>query len=744
MGPSQVNLVVMTSQTPVQLIDDDDRTRLVQRRHHAPHDVLGVHSLHDGRGVLRTVQCGASAVTARLAPSGDEIQLEHIGDDIFAAALTVPASEVATYELDITWADGSSSTISQDPYRQPPTVGDVDQHLIGEGRHERLWEVLGAHLFDDELCSFAVWAPHAAGVSIIGDFNGWNPRQHPMRALGSSGIWEISLPGVSAGSVYKFHITTGDGVHMDKADPMARLAERSPATGSIVVAPSRYEWNDGAWLAKRATAAHDLNPMSIYEVHFGSWRKGLSYQDMATELVDYVREKGFTHVELMGISEHPFEPSWGYQVTSYYAPNNRFGSPDDLRALIDAFHQAGIGVIMDWVPGHFPKDEWALGKFDGQACYEHPDPRRGEQPDWGTYVFDFGRAEVKNFLVANALYWCREFHIDGLRVDAVASILYLDYSREEGEWLPNIYGGRENLDAVSFLQEMNATVHRDSPGVLTIAEESTSWPGVTAPTSDNGLGFSLKWNMGWMHDTLEYVQRDPIHRSHHHGEITFSMVYAYSEKYVLPISHDEVVHGKGTLWSRMPAGHSWDRAAMVRALLAYMWTHPGKKLLFQGQEWGQPAEWNEAKGLDWADLEGWEGEFHRGISGLVSQLNQLYTSLPALSSSDHDPRGFRWIAADDAANNVLSYLRRHKLPDGSDQWVACVVNFSGSSYSNYRIGLPVAGTWREVLNTDATEFEGAGRAVGLDLDAQTPGSHGLSFSAHLDVPAHSARVFLLS
>ena len=732
----------MANLSPAVLIADNDRARLIERRHHAPHDVLGVHRLDDQSGVLRTVQCGAQQVSAKIHPSGTEIQLEAIGDDIFAAALSEPADAVETYELTVTWANGSTSSIPRDPYRQPPTVGEVDRHLIGEGRHERLWEVLGAHLHDDGLCSFAVWAPHAAGVAVIGDFNGWNPRQHPMRALGSSGIWELSLEGVPEGSIYKFQITTGDGVHLDKADPMARLAERSPSTGSVITAPSRYQWNDSAWLANRAAAEHDLNPMSVYEVHLGSWRKGLSYQDMATELVDYVREMGFTHVELMGISEHPFEPSWGYQVTSYYAPNNRFGSPDDLRALIDAFHQAGIGVIMDWVPGHFPKDEWALGRFDGQACYEHPDPRRGEQPDWGTYVFDFGRAEVRNFLVANALYWCREFHIDGLRVDAVASMLYLDYSRAEGQWLPNIHGGRENLDAVSFLQEMNATVHRDSPGVLTIAEESTSWPGVTAPTRDNGLGFSLKWNMGWMHDTLEYVQRDPIHRGHHHGEITFSMVYAYSEKYVLPISHDEVVHGKGTLWSRMPAGHSWDRAAMVRALMAYMWTHPGKKLLFQGQEWGQAAEWNETRGVDWSDLEGWEGEFHRGISALVGQLNQLYTSLPALSSSDHDPAGFRWIAADDSTNNVLSYLRRHALPDGREQWVASVVNFSGSTYSNYRIGLPTAGQWREVLNTDAPEFEGADRATGTGLDAQEPGSHGLGCHAHLEIPAHSARVFV--
>ena len=474
--------------------------------------------------------------------------------------------------------------------------------------------------------------------------------------------------------------------------------------------------------------------MSIYEMHLGSWRKGRSYRELAAELVEYVQKLGYTHVELMGVSEHPFEPSWGYQVTSYYAPNNRYGGPDDLRYLIDSLHRAGIGVIMDWVPGHFPKDGWALGRFDGEACYEHPDPRRGEQPDWGTYVFDFGRNEVRNFLVANALYWCKEFHIDGLRVDAVASMLYLDYSRDD--WLPNQFGGRENLDAVDFLKEMNATVHRECPGSLTIAEESTSWPGVTAPTSEGGLGFSLKWNMGWMHDSLEYIQRDPAYRSYHHNEITFSMVYAYSEKYVLPISHDEVVHGKGTLWSRMPAGSAWDKAAMVRSYLAFMWAHPGKKLLFQGQEWGQTEEWNESRGLDWHDLEGWEGEFHRGISALTSQLNKLYHSEPALGQ-DHAPEGFQWIASDDSTNNVLSFIRRHR---GCE--LACVINFSGTTQENYRIGLPQAGTWREVLNTDDVQYEGAGRVNG-DLHTEPTGSHGMEASAVLQIPAHTARWFVL-
>lgn len=711
------------------LLDTFDRARLVQGRHYAPHDVLGRHAAKGDRTLFRTVQCGADRVEVLVG--GQVLPMSPIGDDIFELVTSTP--ENGDYHFRVTWGEHTAEI--QDPYACWPTVGELDLHLIGEGRHERLWEALGARV-QGEGVAFSVWAPHAAGVSVIADFNGWNRRQHPMRSLGSTGIWELYIPGVKEGAHYKFAITTEEGAHLDKADPMARLAEAAPSTASIVVGPNNYQWNDEQWIQRRESQDILHTPMSIYEVHLGSWRKGLSYQDMARDLVQYVQDKGFTHVELMGVSEHPFEPSWGYQVTSYYAPNNRFGSPDDLRALIDALHGAGIGVIMDWVPGHFPRDAWALARFDGQACYEHPDPRRGDQPDWGTHVFDFGRNEVKNFLVANALYWCREFHIDGLRVDAVASILYLDYSRKEGEWLPNIYGGRENLDAVSFLQEMNATVHRDVPGVLTIAEESTSWPGVTSSTEDGGLGFSLKWNMGWMHDTLEYIQRDPAYRKHHHGEITFSMVYAYSENFVLPISHDEVVHGKGSLWQRMPADNAWDKAAMLRALLAYMWSHPGKKLLFQGQEFGQVEEWNEGAGVDWANCEGWEGEYHRGLSLLTEELNSLYRELPALGTLDHSPEGFRWIAADDADNNVLSYLRH-----GGDQWVACVVNFSGSTHGNYRIGLPHQGKWREVLNTDASRFEGADRAQ-QDLYTEDHGSHGFAHSAVLEVPAHSARFFV--
>ncbi|WCZ36891.1 1,4-alpha-glucan branching protein GlgB [Corynebacterium heidelbergense] len=716
-----------------------DRDLLLGRKHYAPHDVLGMHpvaspSSEKGSGgsvgfVIRTVQLSARGVD--VLTGEQRLPMHNTGDGIFEVRIAEPLED---YELEVTWESGATTRLP-DPYRALPTIGEMDLHLIGEGRHERLWNVLGAQV-GEHGTSFTVWAPHAAGVAVVGTFNGWNPRQHPMRALGSSGVWEIYIPHVGPGELYKFAITAADGRFLEKADPLAKLCEQAPGTASVTVRPTEYFWEDGAWCTHRATVDWNTTPMSIYEVHLGSWKRGRSYRELAEELVDYVTDKGFTFVEFMGISEHPFEPSWGYQVTGYYAPNSRFGGPDDLRYLVDRLHQAGIGVIMDWVPGHFPKDDWALGLFDGEACYEHPDPRRGEQPDWGTYVFDFGRTEVRNFLVANALYWCNEFHIDGLRVDAVASMLYLDYSRNEGEWIPNVYGGRENLDAVSFLQETNATLQRDVPGTLTIAEESTSWPGVTAPTEEGGLGFSFKWNMGWMHDTLEYIKRDPAYRSYHHNEITFAMVYAYSERYVLPISHDEVVHGKGTLWSRMPAAASWDKAAMVRGFLGFMWSHPGKKLLFQGQEWGQTQEWNEHRGLDWADMEGWEGEYHRGLSSLTSTLNDLYTSLPALGTADHDPEGFRWIAADDDHNNVLSYIRR-----GGGQTMACVINFSGRTHENYRIGLPEAARWREVLNTDDVRWEGAGRASG-DLLPEAQASHGFGQSATLTIPAHTARWFV--
>jgi 1,4-alpha-glucan branching enzyme len=538
-------------------------------------------------------------------------------------------------------------------------------------------------------------------------------------------VWELFVPDTGDGTHYKFEILGWDGHWRQKADPLAFRAEHPPSTASMVYT-SRYTWGDDTWLAQRSATDLHAGAMSCYEVHLGSWRKGLSYHELADQLVDYVRDLGFTHVELLPVSEHPYAPSWGYQVSSYFAPTSRFGDPDDFRYLVDRLHQAEIGVIVDWVPAHFPKDAWALARFDGTPLYEHPDPRRGEQPDWGTFVFDFGRREVRNFLVANALYWLQEFHIDGLRVDAVASMLYLDYSRGEGQWVPNQYGGRENLDAVQFLQEMNATVYRRVPGITTIAEESTAWPGVTRPTHLGGLGFGLKWNMGWMHDSLSYVSREPIYRQYHHHQMTFSLIYAYSENYVLPISHDEVVHGKGSLLRKMP-GDRWQQLANVRAYLAFMWAHPGKQLLFMGSEFGQESEWSESRSLDWWLLDNHD---HRGLHRMVCDLNAIYRDTSALWSQDADPAGFSWIDANDAGNNVFSFFRRGV--DGST--VACVANFSAVPHEGYRIGLPQPGGWRELLNTDAELYGGSGVGNLGRVEAVGESWHGQPASATLRVP----------
>ncbi|MCB0922508.1 MAG: 1,4-alpha-glucan branching protein GlgB, partial [Actinobacteria bacterium] len=553
----------------------------------------------------------------------------------------------------------------------------------------------------------------------------WNGTSTPMRSLGSSGVWEVFVPEIGPGTRYKYEIIGRDGVRRLKADPMAQATEVPPATASVVFS-SDYRWADADWMTQRAERPAHASPMSIYEVHLGSWRQGLSYQQLAEELTNYVVAHGFTHVEFLPVMEHPFGGSWGYQVSAYYAPTARFGNPDDFRHLVDRLHQAGIGVIVDWVPAHFPKDEFALARFDGTPLYEHADPRRGEHPDWGTYVFDFGRPEVRNFLVANAVYWCEEFHIDGLRVDAVASMLYLDYSRNEGEWSPNAYGGRENLDAVQFLQEMNATVYKREPGAFTVAEESTAWPGVTRGTHLGGLGFGLKWNMGWMHDSLDYVSREPIHRQWHHNEMTFALVYAWSENYVLPISHDEVVHGKGSLLSKMPGDH-WQKRANLRAFLAYMWAHPGKQLLFMGQEFGQESEWSESRSLDWWLM---DQPDHEALSRLVCDLNAEYRANPALWSLDVDPGGFEWIDANDAGGNTFSWLRRS---DNGDLLV-CVVNFSAVPHFDYRIGLPEGGRWREVLNTDAQEYGGSGVGNFGGVEADDWEWHGRPFSASISVP----------
>ena len=711
--------------------DPADLNRLVAGEHHNPHSILGAHEYGD-HTVIRAYRPHAVEVAAVI---GDQRYVfSHVDSGLFAVA--VPFTDLIDYRLQVTYEGGGPHTVA-DAYRFLPTLGELDLHLFSEGRHERLWDIVGAHprsfrTADGivEGVSFAVWAPNAKGVSLIGEFNHWDGDEAPMRALGSTGVWELFWPGFPVDGYYKFRVHGADGSVTDRADPMAFATEVPPQTGSRVT-ESSYTWGDGDWMALRTRQNPVFEPMSTYEVHLMSWRPGLNYRQLADELTEYVVAQGFTHVELMPVAEHPFGGSWGYQVTSYYAPTSRLGTPDEFRHLVDTLHQAGIGVIMDWVPAHFPKDAWALGRFDGTPLYEHSDPRRGEQLDWGTYVFDFGRAEVRNFLVANALYWLQEFHIDGLRVDAVASMLYLDYSRPADGWTPNIYGGRENLEAVQFLQEMNATVHKLAPGIVTIAEESTSWPGVTRPTNLGGLGFSMKWNMGWMNDTLEFIKRDPIHRSFHHGEITFSMLYAYSENYVLPISHDEVVHGKGTLWGRMPGGdHA--KAAGLRNLIAYQWAHPGKQLLFMGQEFGQRAEWSEERGLDWYQLD--ENSFSNGIQTMMRDANALYRTRRALWSQDTRPEGYSWIDANDSANNVLSFLRYGT--DGSI--LACLFNFSGSPHANYRVGLPELGEWREILNTDAEAYAGSGWGNLGAVTATSQPWHGRPASAEVALPANGA------
>ncbi|WP_432547454.1 1,4-alpha-glucan branching protein GlgB [Kineococcus sp. SYSU DK004] len=708
-------------------VDADDLARVAAGAHWSPHSVLGAHP-HDGAVTWRVLRPFASTVTV-VTQDGSRVGLVHEYDGVWVGVL--PGAEVGDYRVETSYPGGEPVT-ADDPYRFLPTLGEVDLHLVGEGRHEQLWDVLGAHvkrwpgaIGPVEGTAFAVWAPNARAVRVVGDHNHWNGREHAMRSLGSSGVWELFVPGVGAGSRYKFEILGADGHWRQKADPMAQATEVPPATASVV-ADSSYTWGDAEWLERRAATDPHAGPISVYEVHLGSWRQGLGYRELADELVEYVTDAGFTHVEFLPVMEHPFGGSWGYQVTSYFAPTSRWGSPDELRHLIDRLHQAGIGVIIDWVPGHFPKDEFALARFDGAPLYEHPDPRRGEQMDWGTYVFDFGRSEVRNFLVASGLYWLEEFHADGLRVDAVASMLYLDYSRAEGQWLPNQFGGRENLEAISFLQEANATAYKRTPGIMMIAEESTAFPGVTAPTSGGGLGFGLKWNMGWMHDSLAYVSEDPVHRQYHHGELTFSLVYAFSEKFCLPISHDEVVHGKGSLLRKMP-GDRWQQLANVRAYLAYMWSHPGKQLLFMGAELGQEAEWSEARSLDWWLL---DTPWHKGLHDLVRELNATYKARPELWSQDFTSDGFSWIDGGDSERNLISYVRWSA--DGKPLVAVC--NFAGSPYEDFRVGLPHGGTWRELLNTDAERFAGSGVVNTGPLVAEEREWNGREHSLALRVP----------
>jgi 1,4-alpha-glucan branching enzyme len=696
-----------------------------------PHRILGAHEADDGGVVVRAYRPEAHAV--RVQPAGVEATLKDPAG--LWEALLPKAKLPLEYELEIEYPNGKTFTV-RDPYSFLPTLGDLDLHLAMEGRHEELYARLGAHVREIDGAAgtaFAVWAPNARGVAVVGEFNSWDGRLNPMRTLGSSGIWELFVPGVEEGAKYKFEIRTQDGRLRIKADPVAFAAEVPPANASVVHRP-QHVWADAEWLERRAASDPLHEPVSIYEVHLGSWRRNpaednrsLSYLELADELSEYVADLGFTHIELMPIMEHPFAGSWGYQVTGYFAPTSRFGSPDDFRSFVDRLHGNGIGVLLDWVPAHFPRDDWALARFDGTALYEHEDPRRGAHPDWGTLIFNLSRSEVKNFLLSNALYWLKEHHGDGLRVDAVASMLYLDYSRKEGEWLPNEYGGRENLEAVEFLKQVNETIYGREPGIISAAEESTAWPGVSRPTYLGGLGFGFKWNMGWMHDTLSYFQKDPVYRRFHHHTLTFSMMYAFSENFILPLSHDEVVHGKKSLLDKMP-GDRWQKFANLRALYAYMWAHPGKKLLFMGCELAEWEEWNYDGSLHWNLLEYAE---HQGVQSLVRDLNRMYRSQPALYEADDDPSAFRWLEANDAANNVLAFAR---LDSNGGRPVVCVLNLSPVPRYDYRVGMPVCCRWQESLNTDSAFYGGSGVGNLGGVEAEAVPWHDQPFSAALTLP----------
>jgi 1,4-alpha-glucan branching enzyme len=695
-----------------------------------PHSVLGAHPADEGV-VIRAYRPDAAAV--RVLPMDVELEQRN-GDGVFEGTIA-GAKLPLDYELEVRYPAGDTYRL-HDPYSFLPTIGELDTHLAGEGRHEELYERLGAHprvLNGVAGVAFAVWAPNAASASVVGDFNGWDGRLHPMRTLGTSGIWELFVPGVEEEARYKFELRTREGKLRLKADPLAFRTEVPPKNASVVFA-SDYEWGDAEWLEQRRNADELARPVSIYEVHLGSWRlnvqdgnRPLSYLEAADDLAEYATDMGFTHVELMPVMEHPYAPSWGYQVTGHFAPTARFGEPDDFRAFVDRLHQRGVGVILDWVPAHFPKDDWALARFDGTALYEHADPRRGEHPDWGTLVFNFGRNEVRNFLLASALEWLSEYHADGLRVDAVASMLYLDYSRKAGEWVPNAHGGNEDLEAISFLKQLNEVVYGREPGIMMIAEESTAWPGVSRPVYLGGLGFGLKWNMGWMHDTLSYFERDPIYRRFHHHQLTFSLVYAFSENFVLPLSHDEVVHGKGSLLAKMPGDH-WQKRANLRALYAYMWAHPGKKLLFMGGEFAQEREWSSEGSLDWHLLERPE---HSGVQSLVRDLNTHYRAEPALWELDFDPAGFRWLEPNDAAANVVAFMR---LPRDGGRPVVCLLNLSPLPRSRYRVGLPRAGRWQELVNTDSEFYGGSGVGNMGGVTAENKPWHDQPYSAELTLP----------
>lgn len=718
------------------MIDKALVERLEQGRLHDPFQILGVHS------VGKEWEIRVWMPTAKQVRLENRFPMQRLTDSgLFTLTLNSTELNALPRHYDVHWDDYNGAVYSQvSPYSFEPLLGELDLHLFAEGQHWQIYEHLGAQSKTINGISgvqFAVWAPSAERVSVVGDFNGWHGFRHPMRNRGGSGVWEIFIPGMGQGDKYKFEIrnsTTGDV--FSKADPYARGMEMRPQTACYVFG-SQHQWQDQSWLERRASFDWPHKPVSIYEVHLGSWQRNdaggfLNYREIAHRLVEYVVWMGYTHIELMPITEHPLDASWGYQTSGYFAPTSRFGSPDDFRYFVDYCHQHNIGVFLDWVPAHFPKDFFALARFDGTALYEHADARLGEHRDWGTYIFNFGRNEVRNFLIANALYWLKEFHIDGLRVDAVASMLYLDYSRKEGEWLPNKYGGRENLDAIAFLQQLNAEVHSQHPGTLVMAEESTSWPMVSRPTWMGGLGFSMKWNMGWMNDTLEYFAKDPIYRPYSHNKLTFSQIYAYTENFILPFSHDEVVHLKGALAQKMP-GDDWQKMANLRVLLSYQWLHPGKKLLFMGCDFGQWTEWDESVGLPWqlADYPN-----HRGVMQLVRRLNQLYQTEEALHKYDFEPRGFSWIDCHDHNQSTLSFERH---ADG--ETLVCVFNFTPVPRYRYRIGLPQAGRYEEVFNSDSYLYGGSNLGNAGAIDSQDHPWMNRPVSASLTLPPLGCVIF---
>ncbi len=727
------------------VLTNEELRSLVEVKTRSPHALLGMHVLGNGAGlVVRALIPGAAKIEIQPVVEKDKpsLTLERIGNTDVFEGVTKEADKVYAYDLVITDNKGQVRR-TRDAYSFLPTLSESDLYLFGKGDERRIYDKLGAQIrtIDGVVgTSFSVWAPNAQRISLVGDFNQWDGRGHQMRSLGMSGVWELFVPGLGEGTLYKYEVRDRQARIRLKTDPYGFFFETPPKNASIVWNNKKFAWTDEAWMAHRREQDWLRAPVSVYEVHLGSWRKknkteSLSYRELAEPLAKYVKEMGFTHLEFLPVAEHAYYPSCGYQVTGFYAPTSRYGTPEDFQYLINALHEADIGVLIDWVPAHFPRDDWALARFDGTALYEHEDPRKGAHQDWGTLIFNYGRHEVFNFLLANALFWCERFHIDGLRVDAVASMLYLDYSRKHGEWIPNQYGGRENLEAIEFLRKFNHVAHTEFPGVITVAEESTAWPLVTRPPYVGGLGFSFKWNMGWMHDTLNYFSRDPVHRKHHQNDLTFAMLYHHHENFILPLSHDEVVHGKGSLLGRMP-GDDWKRFANLRTLLGYQWLFPGKVLLFMGGEFGQSGEWNANAELDWWLLQA--GPYHRGLQQLVQDLNKLYLASPALWQGDYEADGFRWIDCSDNESSVLSFLRRNS--SGTNE-LAVIMNLTPVARKPYRIGLPRGGRWREMLNSDAAMYGGSNVGNMGGVTAEERKAHGQNFSAVFTLPPLSLIVF---